>query len=76
MVRRGKKVVDVFTPNALFIDEARDLSPLMWLDVIALFPDVNTVIITSDDDHTMYSSLHGATPRIMLHIAEALKDAG
>ncbi|MEL9991286.1 MAG: AAA family ATPase [Thermoproteus sp.] len=59
--------------DTVFIDEAQDLSPLMWLMVARAFPNAYNVVIAGDDDQTIYTSLHGAKPDILLRIAEALE---
>jgi hypothetical protein len=63
-----------WTPDAVFLDEAQDLSPLFWLDVTTLFPNVSVVIIAADDDQLVYDSLHGADVRYLLNIARDLKE--
>ena len=67
---RDKEEYDVET---LFLDEFQDLSPLRLNWIPKLFPKARVVVIAGDDDQTVYDSLHGADPRVLIEIHDMIK---
>lgn len=60
--------------ETLFLDEFQDLSPLRLNWIPRLFPQARVVVIAGDDDQTVYDSLHGADPHVLVKIYEAIRN--
>ncbi len=59
-----------------FVDEAQDLSPLMWRDLRHALADAREVVFALDFYQTVYNSLHGADMRYGRALLSAIKSYG
>ncbi|MGC8597108.1 MAG: 3'-5' exonuclease [Thermocladium sp.] len=57
-----------YSAPLLLVDEAQDLSPLMWGLIPSMFINVERLVIAGDDDQTLYASMHGADPSILARL--------
>jgi hypothetical protein len=62
-----------FVPDAVFLDEFQDLSPLLLAAVTVMFPNIRVAIVAGDEDQAVYHSLQGADPRFMINVAKGLE---
>ena len=59
-----------------FIDEAQDLSPLMWYYLPYALADVREAVFALDFYQTVYDSLHGADPKYGKALLDAIRARG
>jgi len=59
-----------------FIDEAQDLSPLMWQYLRHALVDAKEVVFALDFYQAVYDSLHGADPKYGRALLNAIKNCG
>jgi hypothetical protein len=59
-----------------FVDEAQDLSPLMWRYLRHALADVKEVAFALDFYQTVYDSLHGADPKYGGALLDAIRSYG
>lgn len=73
IVEKWGKREEVHSVETLIIDEFQDLSPLRLSWIPRLFPDAQAVVLAGDDDQTVYDSLHGADPGVLVAIHDMIK---
>ncbi len=73
VIREGDAALKVRTA---FVDEAQDLSPLMWRYLRRALADAREVVFALDFYQTVYDSLHGADMRYGRALLNAIKSYG
>jgi len=73
VIRDGAAVLKVKTA---FIDEAQDLSPLMWRYLRRALADAREVVFALDFYQSVYDSLHGADPKYGRELLNAIRAGG
>jgi DNA polymerase III delta prime subunit len=73
VIQDGGAVLKVRTA---FVDEAQDLSPLMWRYLRRALADAREVVFALDFYQTVYDSLHGADMRYGRALLNAVKSYG
>ena len=73
VIREGGAALKVRTA---FVDEAQDLSPLMWRYLRRALADAKEAVFALDFYQTVYDSLHGADPRYGRELLNAIKSHG
>jgi hypothetical protein len=73
IIREGGTALKVRTA---FIDEAQDLSPLMWRYLRHALTDAREVAFALDFYQTVYGSLHGADPKYGRTLLDAVRNYG
>ncbi len=73
VIRNGGAALKVRTA---FVDEAQDLSPLMWRYLRRALVDVREVVFALDFYQCVYDSLHGADPKYGRALLNAIKSYG
>jgi superfamily I DNA/RNA helicase len=62
--------------GAALVDEAHDLSPLMWAFLSHALPETRTVAFALDVYQTVYDSLHGARPEFGAALISRVRELG
>jgi len=73
VIREGGSALKVKTA---FVDEAQDLSPLMWRYLRRALVDAREVAFALDFYQTVYDSLHGADPKYGRELLGAVRASG
>jgi hypothetical protein len=73
VIREGGAALKVKTA---FVDEAQDLSPLMWHYLRRALIDAKEVVFALDFYQTVYDSLHGADPKYGRELLNAIRAGG